>query len=121
MKHLCVIVLERKCQTPAFLGIDSEGNTSPKKLHIFKDVSSEIEIFTHTGITVCYYEDASLGFLIKEFYDDIIDIPPFELGNYKKYSDNKVDRCIHSICLFFLTSIMKYVKISRMILQRSFT
>ena len=85
----------------AFLGIDSEGNTSPKKLHIFKDVSSEIEIFTHTGITVCYYEDASLGFLIKEFYDDIIDIPPFELGNYKKYSDNKVDRCIHSICLFF--------------------
>lgn len=67
----------------AFLGIDSEGNTSPKKLHIFKDACSEMDLFTHTGITVCYYEDANLGFLIREFYDDIIDITPFELGNYK--------------------------------------
>jgi len=67
----------------AFLGIDSECNTSEKKLHVFKDASSEMDLFTHTGITICYYEDASLGFLIKEFYDDIMDIPPFELGNYK--------------------------------------
>ena len=66
----------------AFLAIDCEGKASPKKLHIYKDIKLETDIFTHVGITVCYYEKAYLGNLLREFYDDIIDITPFKKGNY---------------------------------------
>ncbi len=65
-----------------FLGIDAEGNASPKKLHIFKNATSEMDIFHKAGITICYYEDAGQYLLIKDLYDEVTDISPFELGNY---------------------------------------
>ena len=66
----------------AFLGIDAEGITTQKKLHIYKNAESELDIFHKAGITICYYEDAGQYLLIKDLYDDINDIPSFELGNY---------------------------------------
>mgnify|MGYP003508840876 FL=1 len=66
----------------AFLGIDAEGKTTQKKLHIYKNAESELDIFHKAGITICYYEDAGQYLLIKDLYDDINDIPSFELGNY---------------------------------------
>lgn len=66
----------------AFLGIDAEGKTTQKKLHIYKNAESELDIFHKAGITICYYEDAGQYLIIKDLYDDINDIPSFELGNY---------------------------------------
>ena len=66
----------------AFLGIDAEGKTTQKKLHIYKNAENELDIFHKAGITICYYEDAGQYLLIKDLYDDINDIPSFELGNY---------------------------------------
>ena len=65
-----------------FLGIDAEGKTTQKKLHIYKNAESELDIFHKAGITICYYEDAGQYLLIKDLYDDVKDILPFELGNY---------------------------------------
>ena len=66
----------------AFLGIDAEGKTTQKKLHIYKNAESELDIFHKAGITICYYEDAGQYFQIKVLYDDVKDVAPFKLGNY---------------------------------------
>lgn len=65
-----------------FLGIDAEGKVTQKKLHVYKNAESEMDIFHKTGITICYYEDAGQYFQIKDLYDDVKDISLFELGNY---------------------------------------
>ena len=65
-----------------FLGIDAEGKATQKKLHIYKNAESELDIFHKAGITIHYYEDAGQYFLFKDFYDEVQDIAPFELGNY---------------------------------------
>jgi hypothetical protein len=66
----------------AFLGIDAEGKTTQKKLHVYKYAESELDIFHKAGITICYYEDAGQYLLIKDLYDDVKDVSPFKLGNY---------------------------------------
>ena len=65
-----------------FQGIDAKGHATQKKLHIYKNANSELDIFHKAGITICYYEDAGQYLLIREIYDDVKDISPFELGNY---------------------------------------
>ena len=65
-----------------FLGIDAEGNATHKKLHIFKNANSELDIFHKAGITIHYYEDDAQYFLFKDFYDEVQEIAAFELGNY---------------------------------------
>ncbi len=65
-----------------FPGIDAEGKTTQKKLHIYKHAESELDIFHKAGITICYYEGGGQYLLIKDLYDDVKDISPFELGNY---------------------------------------
>ena len=66
----------------SFLGIDAEGKTTPKKLHVYKNAKSEMDIFHKAGITICYYEDAGQYFLIKALYDEVEEVSPFEMGNY---------------------------------------
>jgi hypothetical protein len=66
----------------AFLGIDAEGKATPKKLHVYKNAKSEMDIFHKAGITICYYEDAGQYFLIKALYDEVEEVSPFEMGNY---------------------------------------
>lgn len=65
-----------------FLGIDAEGKATPKKLHVYKNAKSEMDIFHKAGITICYYEDAGQYFLIKALYDEVEEVSPFEMGDY---------------------------------------
>lgn len=65
-----------------FYGIDSDGNTSPKKLHIYKDAQTESDIFSKAGITVCFYGKNEIFLSTRDFYDNVRDIEPFELGGH---------------------------------------
>lgn len=64
----------------AFCGIDSEGHENPKKLHIYKNIYSQADIFSHPGITVCYFGEDEIYFSPRFFYDNVQDIPSFRLG-----------------------------------------
>lgn len=66
----------------AFCGIDSECRTTPKKVHIFKDAKLETDIFTHAGITICFFGKQDIYISPKFFYDNVVDIDPFTLGAY---------------------------------------
>ena len=66
----------------AFCGIDSECRTTPKKVHIFKDAKLETDIFTHAGITICFFGQQDIYISPKFFYDNVVDIDPFTLGAY---------------------------------------
>ena len=66
----------------AFCGIDSECRTTPKKVHIFKDAKLETDIFTHAGITICFFGKQDIYISPKFFYDNVVDIEPFTLGAY---------------------------------------
>ncbi len=63
-----------------FYGIDSDGKASPKKLHIYKDAQTELDIFTKAGITICFYGENEIFLSPRFFYDDACDIEPFESG-----------------------------------------
>lgn len=63
-----------------FNGIDSDGNISPKKLHIYKNAQSESDIFLKAGITICFFGKNDVYLSTKAFYDNVCDIEPFECG-----------------------------------------
>ena len=65
-----------------FRGIDSECRVTPKKLHIFRNAKLETDIFTHAGITVCFFDKTDYYISPKFFYDQLADIQPFVLGAY---------------------------------------
>lgn len=66
-----------------FYGIDSEGEISMKKVHIYKDAQTELDIFTHAGLTVCYYGKEDYFLSPKFIYEDVRDLKPFVCGNYR--------------------------------------
>lgn len=66
----------------AFCGTDSGGKITPKKVHIYKGISLETDIFTHAGITVCFFDKEDYYLSPKHFYDNVADIEPFTLGAY---------------------------------------
>jgi len=65
-----------------FCGVDSEGRTSRKKVHIYKAAGQETDILTHAGITVCFFGRQELYLSPKFFYDDVKDMEAFTLGAY---------------------------------------
>lgn len=65
-----------------FYGIDSDGNKTPKKLHIYKGAQTEFDIFSKAGITVCFYGKNDIYISPKAFYDNVHDIEPFKLGDH---------------------------------------
>lgn len=65
-----------------FRGIDSECRVTPKKLHIFKDAKLETDIFTHAGVTICFFDRQDYYISPKFFYDDVVDMEAFTLGGY---------------------------------------
>lgn len=96
----------------AFLGTDSGGKSTPKKVHIYKGIRFETEMFTHTGITVCFFGKEDYYLSPKHFYDNISDIEPFKLGSYTwngytctslgyPYTmlDTKDDRCLFQVMI----------------------
>ncbi|MBQ8249329.1 MAG: hypothetical protein IJY93_05535 [Clostridia bacterium] len=66
----------------AFCGTDSDGKITPKKVHIYKGIEKETDIFTHVGITVCFFGKEDYYLSPKSFYDNIADIEPITLGAY---------------------------------------
>ena len=66
----------------AFCGIDSECRTTPKKVHVFKGAKIETDIFTHVGITICFFGKEDYYLSPRFFYDNIADMEPFTLGAY---------------------------------------
>lgn len=65
-----------------FYGIDSECRTTQKKVHIFKEAKLETDIFTHAGITICFFGKQDYYLSPKFFYDNVVDMEPFNLGAY---------------------------------------
>lgn len=65
----------------AFLGCDSEGRETPKKVLVYKNVNAPLEIFSKVGITVCYFGRDEYYFSPKPFYDNVCDFEPVEIGN----------------------------------------
>jgi hypothetical protein len=66
----------------AFCGIDSECRTTQKKVHIFKEAKLETDIFTHAGLTICFFGKEDYYLSPKFFYDNVVDMEPFTLGAY---------------------------------------
>lgn len=66
----------------AFCGTDSGGKVTPKKVHIYKGIALASEMFTHAGITVCFFDRGDRYLSPKAFYDDVADIAPFSLGSF---------------------------------------
>ena len=65
-----------------FYGIDSEGNASPRNLHIFKGAQTELDVFSKAGITVFYHGKEEIYISIRDFYENVRDLEPFECGGY---------------------------------------
>ena len=66
----------------AFCGIDSECRITQKKVHIFKDAKLETDIFTHAGITICFFNRQDYYLSPKFIYDNVEDMEAFTLGAY---------------------------------------
>lgn len=66
----------------AFFGTDSNGKITQKKVHVYKGISLETDIFTHTGITVCFFDREDYYLSPKHFYDNIADMEPRTIGAY---------------------------------------
>ena len=66
----------------AFCGTDSGGKVTPKKVHIYKGISLQTDIFTHAGITVCFFGKEDYYLSPRHFYENIVDMEPIPLGPY---------------------------------------
>lgn len=66
----------------AFCGTDSGAKITPKKVHIYKGISLQTDIFTHAGITICFFGKEDYYLSPKHFYDNIVDIEPFRLSTF---------------------------------------
>lgn len=65
-----------------FYGIDSECRKTQKKVHIYKDAKRETDIFTHAGITICFFDRQDYYLSPKFIYDNVADMEAFTLGAY---------------------------------------
>lgn len=66
----------------AFCGTDSGGKITPKKVHIYKGISLQTDMFTHAGITVCFFGKEDYYLSPRHFYENIVDMEPLPLGPY---------------------------------------
>ena len=66
----------------AFCGTDSGGKITPKKVHIYKGISLQTDIFTHAGITVCFFGKEDYYLSPRHFYENIVDMEPLPIGPY---------------------------------------
>ena len=98
-----------------FYGIDSEGKVTQKKVHIYKDAKLETDIFTHVGITICFFDRQDYYLSPKFFYGNVADIEAFALGTYtwNGYTCTSFDypytmlEAKHDGCVFQVMILMK--------------
>ena len=57
-----------------FLGTDTQGEKTQKKVHICKDAKFETDLFTHAGITICFFDKQDYYFSPKFIYDNVADM-----------------------------------------------
>jgi len=60
----------------------STSESGVKKLFVYKGAESAFDIFTHAGLTICYYPEGFIYLTGRGFYSDVRDIEPFPLGEY---------------------------------------
>ena len=65
-----------------FRGIDSGGKETSEKVHIYKNIELNTDVFRKVGITICYYGEDKIYLQARDFYDNVKDIEPFEMGRY---------------------------------------
>ena len=65
-----------------FRGIDSGGKETSEKVHIYKNIELNTDVFRKVGITICYYGEVKIYLQARDFYDNVKDIEPFEMGRY---------------------------------------
>ena len=51
-------------------------------MHIYKNIELETDVFRKVGITICYYGEDVIYLQSRDFYDNVNDIEPFEMGRY---------------------------------------
>lgn len=68
-----------------FKGIDSDGKETSEKVHIYKNIERNTDVFRKAGITICYYGEDKIYLQTRGFYDNVKDIEPFEMGRYVWY------------------------------------
>ena len=51
-------------------------------MHIYKNIELNTDVFRKAGITICYYGEDKIYLQTRDFYDDVKDIEPFEMGRY---------------------------------------
>ena len=51
-------------------------------MHIYKNIELNTDVFRKAGITICYYGEDKIYLQARDFYDDVKDIEPFEMGRY---------------------------------------
>ena len=65
-----------------FRGINSVGKETSEKVHIYKNIELNTDVFRKAGITICYYGEDKIYLQTRDSYDDVKDIEPFEMGRY---------------------------------------
>lgn len=60
---------------------DYEGEYDPTAVQICKGAESEFDLFTHPYLQINYYPDNTMT-VSKDWYDNVEDIEPMELGSY---------------------------------------
>ena len=73
-----------------FRGIDSGGKETSEKVHIYKNIELETDVFRKVGITICYYGEDKIYLQTRDFYDNVNDIEPFEMGRYMKNGEYEI-------------------------------
>lgn len=68
-----------------FRGIDSDGKETCEKVHIYKNIELETDVLRKVGITIWYYGEDKIYLPTRDFYDNVNDIEPFEMGRYVWY------------------------------------
>ena len=73
-----------------FSGIDSGGKEISEKVHIYKNIELETDVFRKVGITICYYGEDKIYLQARDFYDNVKDLEPFEMGRYIKNGEYEI-------------------------------
>ena len=73
-----------------FSGIDSGGKDISEKVHIYKNIELKTDVFRKAGITICYYGEDKIYLQARDFYDNVKDLEPFEMGRYIKNGEYEI-------------------------------
>ena len=73
-----------------FRGIDSGGKETSEKAHIYKNIELKTDVFRKVGITICYYGEDKIYLQARDFYDNVKDLEPFEMGRYMKNGEHEI-------------------------------